>query len=232
MGKAQIYYKSKAKRKTIIILTVIASIFFAFAVTVLAINGYMISSTNDRVISVEEALNIDPDCILVLGAGVWGDRPSPMLEDRLLRGIQLYNNGISDRIVVSGDHGREGYDEVNVMKRYAVAEGVPSNHIFMDHAGFTTYDSIYRLRDIFQAKKVIIVTQEYHLYRALYIARSLGLDAYGVSSDPRLYAGQGMRNMREAMARVKAFGMSIIKPEPYFLGEAIPVTGNGDVTND
>lgn len=225
-------YKSKVKKKTIIILTIMASIFFALVVTVLVINGYMISSTNNRIISVKEALNINPDCILVLGAGVWGDRPSPMLEDRLIQGIQLYNNGTSDRIVVSGDHGRKGYDEVNVMKKYAMEKGIPSNHIFMDHAGFTTYDSIYRLRDIFQAEKVIIVTQKYHLYRALYIARSLGLDAYGVSSDPRLYAGQGMRNMREAMARIKAFGMSIIKPEPYFLGEVIPVTGNGDVTND
>lgn len=155
-----------------------------------------------------------------------------MLEDRLLQGIELYENGASNRLLMSGDHGRKEYDEVNVMKQFAMDRNIVSEHIFMDHAGFSTYESLYRARDVFKAKKIIVVTQEYHLYRALYIAEKLGLEAYGVASDPRQYAGQEYRELREIFARVKDFFNVIFKPEPTYLGEAIPVSGNGDLTND
>ena len=172
------------------------------------------------------------DCILVLGAGVWGDKPSPMLEDRLKQAIDLYKNNLSSKIIMSGDHGTEEYDEVNIMKKYAIDAGVPSEDIFMDHAGFSTYESIYRAKAIFGAKKIVIVTQEYHLYRALYIAKSLGIDAYGVGADPRQYAGATYRGVREILARNKDFVKCIFKPEPTFLGDTIPVSGSGDITND
>lgn len=158
--------------------------------------------------------------------------PSNMLEDRLLRGIELYDAGASQKLLMSGDHGRKNYDEVNVMKQFAVARGVPSEDVFMDHAGFSTYESMYRARDVFQAEKVIIVTQRYHLYRALYAAKQLGLDAYGVASDQRTYAGQKRRDVRELLARGKDFMTGIFKPEPTYLGEAIPVNGDGNATND
>ena len=118
------------------------------------------------------------------------------------------------------------------MKQYAVDEGVASSHVFMDHAGFSTYETVYRAKEIFGADKVIIVTQEYHLYRALYIAEKLGVEAYGVASDYRTYAGQTMRDLREVLARCKDFAMCILQPEPEYLGDAIPVSGNGDVTNE
>jgi vancomycin permeability regulator SanA len=102
----------------------------------------------------------------------------------------------------------------------------------MDHAGISTYDSIYRAKEIFEAEKIIIVTQKYHLYRALYTARALGIEAYGVSADIRVYAGQDLREIREKAARVKDFLMAILKPNPKFLGDTIPVSGNGDITND
>ena len=102
----------------------------------------------------------------------------------------------------------------------------------MDHAGFSTYETMYRARDVFKAEKVVIVTQEYHLYRAVYIAEQLGLEAYGVSSDYRAYSGQTSRDVREILARCKDFAMCIFKPEPTFLGDAIPVSGSGDLTND
>ena len=172
------------------------------------------------------------DCIIVLGAGIWGDKPSPMLEDILLEGINLYNNNVSNKIIMSGDHGREEYDEVNIMKNYAIEKGVPSENIFMDHAGFSTYESIYRAKEIFKAKKVVIVTQKYHLYRALYIANQLGLEAYGVGSDPRKYVGATYRELREILARDKDFIKCIFKPEPTYLGEIISVSGDGDITND
>ena len=154
-----------------------------------------------------------------------------MLEDRLLQGIELYYDGASGKLLMSGDHGREGYDEVNVMKNFAVDRGVPSEDVFMDHAGFSTYESMYRARDIFKAERILIVTQDYHLHRAIYDARALGLNAYGVASNPRTYSGQEYRDLREILARNKDFVFCIFKPEPEYLGEEIPVQGNGNATN-
>ena len=177
--------------------------------------------------------SLDADCILVLGAGVReGGEPSLMLSDRLDTAIALYETGVCDRLLMSGDHGRVEYDEVNVMKSIAVEAGVPSERVFMDHAGFSTYDSLYRAKYIFQAERVIIVTQEYHLYRALYVARALGLDALGVAAPGENYYGQTYREVREMAARTKDLVMTMWKPEASIMGEAIPVSGNGDVTND
>jgi vancomycin permeability regulator SanA len=208
-------------------------ILLIFFIILIAINTYVKNSVEDRIISSIEAVNLKADCILVLGAGVRADgTPSPMLKDRLLEGIALYDMGASDRLLMSGDNTKKGYDEVNTMKQYAIDHGVPSEHIFMDHAGISTYDSIYRAKEIFQAEKIIIVSQKYHLYRALYISDSLGVDAYGVSADPVIYAGQEFREIREIVARTKDFVKCIIKPPASILGEAIPVSGDGNVTND
>lgn len=205
-----------------------------FALTfILIINAHVKSSVKGRIVTPDEAALMDADCILVLGAGVRDNgRPSPMLVDRLLQGIELYKNGFSDRLLMSGDHGRKEYDEVNVMKQFAIDRGIASEHVFMDHAGFSTYESLYRARDIFETERIIIVTQKYHIYRALYIADKLGLEAYGVASDPRRYAGQNIRDLREIAARVKDYFTVIIKPTPTYLGETIPINGNGDLTND
>lgn len=203
------------------------------AIIILGINLYVILSTKKQIIKEEKYTELsDIDCIIILGAGIVKDKPSHMLEDRLLEGIKLYQNNISNKIIMSGDHGRKEYDEVNVMKNYAIQKGVPSENIFMDHAGFSTYESIYRARDIFKARKVVIVTQKYHLYRALYIANQLGIEAYGVGADLRQYVGRIYREMREILARNKDFIKCIFKPEPTYLGETIPVNGNGDITND
>ncbi len=202
-------------------------------IVLLTINFFVVGSTKSKVILEEEASKLENvDCIIVLGAGIWQNKPSPMLEDRLLQGIALYQNGTSNKIIMSGDHGQEDYDEVNVMKNFAIEKGVESEDIFMDHAGFSTYDSIYRAKDIFEAKKIVIVTQEYHLYRALYIAKQLGIEAYGVKSNPRKYSGQVVREIREIAARNKDWFSCIFKPTPKYLGETIPVSGNGDSTND
>ena len=202
-------------------------------IIVLGINLYVRISTNKQIIKENDYTALSAvDCIIILGAGIWKDKPSPMLEDRLLEGIKLYQNSVSDKIIMSGDHGRREYDEVNIMKNYAIEKGIPSENIFMDHAGFSTYESIYRAKDIFEAKKVVIVTQEYHLYRALYIANQLGLEAYGVGADPRQYVGAAYRELREILARDKDFIKCIFKPEPTYLGDTIPVSGNVDITND
>lgn len=205
------------------------------------VNVIVKRTTESRIIATEvmdEAASerlqaLEADCILVLGAGVReGGKPSLMLSDRLSTSIALYESGVCDRLLMSGDHGRVEYDEVNVMKDIAVEAGVPSEHVFMDHAGFNTYDSLYRAKHIFQADRVIIVTQQYHLYRALYIARSLGIEAIGVAAPGENYYGQTYREVREMAARTKDFLLTITKPEASIMGEAIPVSGNGNVTND
>ena len=200
---------------------------------VLGINAYVMLSTEKQILSAEEAANYDADCILVLGCFVKNDgTPSDMLHDRLQRGVELFEQGAGKKLLMSGDHGRAEYDEVNAMKQFAVDAGVASGDVFMDHAGFSTYESLYRARDVFTAKKIIIVTQKYHLHRALYIANKLGLEAVGVAADYRSYAGQTYRDAREILARNKDFLTGIFQPEPTYLGEIIPIFGDGDLTND
>lgn len=175
------------------------------------------------------------DAILVLGARVYADgNVSLMLNDRLTAGYELYKKGKAPKIIVSGDHGRKDYDEVNAMKSFLIERGVPPEDIFMDHAGFSTYESLYRARDIFQVKKLIISSQQFHLMRAVFISRELGLEAYGVAADKHVYHGMMLRNeIREIAARNKDFLIAkLIKPLPTYLGEVIPVTGDGRVTDD
>jgi vancomycin permeability regulator SanA len=218
------------KRKIINIIIIIISISILLASS---ISLYVKLSTKNQITTIKKLKKIDDiDCIIVLGAGIWENKPSPMLRDRLLTGIELYENKISPKIIMSGDHGNKKYNEVGVMKEYALENNVLSEDIFMDHAGFSTYDSIYRAKYIFEAKKVVIVTQKYHLYRALYIANQLGLEAYGISADKKDYRGQTKREIREILARDKDFIKTIFKPESTYLGKSIPVNGNGNITND
>ena len=214
-------------------IAALAGIAAAGLCAMLGINAYVKNSVSDMIVTSEDAKDFDADCIVILGCKVKEDgQPSDMLRDRLQRGIELYRLGAAPKIIMSGDHGRKNYNEVGTMKQYAVEAGVPSSDVFMDHAGFSTYETVYRAKEIFGAKKVVIVTQKYHLYRALYIAKSLGLEAVGVDSDLETYRGQLKRDVREVLARCKDFATSIIKPKPTYLGEAVPVSGDGDITND
>ena len=131
----------------------------SLSIVILITNLYVIVTTKSKIKSIKDIEDNDIDCIIILGAGIRGNNPSPMLEDRLLTGATLYKRNISNKIIVSGDHSEEYYDEVNVMKNYLKEQDIPSKDIFMDHAGFSTYDSIYRAKEIFKAKKVVIVTQ-------------------------------------------------------------------------
>lgn len=225
--------KAKIWKRIGIVTIILVLIATAAVVGILGANAYVKTSVKERIFPMEEAAALDADCILVLGAGVWEDgTPSFLLRDRLERGVELYRLGASDRMLMTGDHGREDYDEVNVMKQYAVEREVPSDAVFMDHAGFSTYESMYRAKKVFCAEKIVIVTQSYHLYRALYDAEKLGLEAYGVAADQAVYSGQSYRDFREILARGKDFIWCIFKPKPTYLGETIPVSGNGNLTND
>jgi len=216
------------KRIKILIVFVLVII-----VALLSINFYVLGVSKNQIIEKNNYSKLENiDCIIVLGAGVSDNKPSKMLEDRLLTAINLYENNVSTKIIMSGDHGTDEYDEVNIMKNYAIDAGIPSENIFMDHAGFSTYESIYRAKEIFGVKRVVIVTQKYHLYRALYIAEKFGIEAFGVTTKPKEYSRQLYRELRELLARNKDFLSCIFKPKPTYLGEIIPVSGNGDITND
>lgn len=213
-------------------MKIMFKILIIIIIIICAINLYVVLSVNKNILKSAKKINDNYDCIVVLGAGIRNNKPSPMLEDRLLTAIELYNKGTAPKILVSGDHEYIDYDEVNVMKTYLKENGIPSEDIFMDHAGLSTYDSIYRTKKIFKANKIIIVTQKYHLYRALYIAKNINLKANGMSATKRRYFGQTKRDIRELAARIKDFFKCITRPEPTYLGEVIPIQGNGDKTND
>ena len=199
----------------------------------IGINIHVKSTVKDRIVESDGISDKEFDCIMVLGCQVKeGGEPSNMLRDRLQRGVEVYQYGASEKLLMSGDHGRTDYNEVETMKQYAIDEGIDSENVFMDHAGFSTYESISRAKEVFGVKRMVIITQEYHLYRALYIAEKLGIEAYGVASDYHIYAGQSMRDLREVLARAKDFVTTIIKPEPTYLGDFIDIYGDGNVTND
>jgi SanA protein len=164
---------------------------------------------------------------IVLGARVYpSGRLSSMLEDRVLTAVELYKQGKVERILVSGDHGQPDYDEVNAMKDFLVEQGVSAEDIFLDHAGFDTFDSMYRAKEVFHVDSAVIVTQEFHLPRAVYIARGLGLDAYGVAADRQPYASIVYNKAREWPARAKSFLSVHFGGQPTYLGDPIHITGD------
>lgn len=176
--------------------------------------------------------DLDADCIMVLGAGIRDDEtPTPMLKDRLDTGILLYELGVAPKLLLTGDNGQVDHNEIHVMLNYVKMAGVPEEDIFCDHAGFSTYDSMYRAQSIFGVSSAIVVTQSYHEYRALYLGEKLGLEVKGVSSDQMKYSGQAVREVREVLARVKDFFKVITRPESELGGEAIPINGSGLVTH-
>jgi len=172
--------------------------------------------------------------VLVLGSQTMGRRLSPVLQDRVDAGISLMENRKGEKLLLSGDHGQIYYDEVNAMRLYVLenAPGILEEDIFMDHAGFSTWDSMYRARDVFEVKDVLIVTQDFHISRAVCMARSLGLDAVGYGVNQERFRGPSLRSwqVREYFARVKAFYSIVFKPKPRYLGDKIPITGDGRAT--
>ena len=221
---------ASSKRKRVLLIIVATAV--VLASLPFAISAYVCNTVSDRILTLDEAAKLNADAILVLGARVHDNgQPSGILKDRLITGIAAYDLGASDRLLMSGDHGTEDYYEVNTMKNYALDQGVPSEAIFMDHAGFSTYESLYRARDVFEVKSVVIVTQRYHLYRALYVAERMGLNAFGVTSDLGDYAGMPYFTAREILARCKDFFYTIFMPLPTYLGAQIPITGDGNRTN-
>lgn len=171
----------------------------------------------------------NPQCIVVLGAGIKNDiEPTPMLKDRLDAAIQLYHAGVANKILLTGDNGTVQHNEIHVMLMYMRRAGVPDERIFCDHAGFSTYDSMYRVQSIFKVKRAVVVTQTYHLHRALFIADKLGIKVLGAGSDQKRYGGWLYRDVREYAARVKDTGKLLTHATSTLGGTAIPITGSGE----
>ena len=200
---------------------------------IFVVNLYVIISSKNQILRDDNTKIENFDCLLVLGAGIINnERPTLMLKDRLDKSIELYKKGIVPKIIMSGDHSSENHNEVIIMKNYAIERGIPSKDIFMDHAGFCTYDSIYRAKEIFGVKNMIIVTQKYHLYRSIYIANFLGIKSYGIKSDARIYTKMPYHLVREMLARCKNFFKCVFRMKPKYLGEKISLKQSGDITND
>ena len=174
--------------------------------------GYLLSQEEAAALS-------DVDAILVLGCGVRPDgTPSLMLQDRLEMGLTLYEAGAAPKLLMSGDHSRAEYDEVNAMKDYVVERGVPSEDVFLDHAGFSTYERHVPRPGCVPGQEDLIVSQRYHLYRAIYDARALGLDAYGVAAEDIAYTGQLFREAREILARGQGLFLLYFQASSHFFG--------------
>jgi len=186
------------------------------SVMALVISAAVCDKTEERIVTAEQLLEMEGefDCILVLGCRVYSDgRLSHMLEDRLLTAFSLYDQGVCDRLLMSGDSQTVYYDEVGAMKRAAMEHGIPEEAILTDPAGLSTYDSISHLLSHYEGKRVVIVTQEYHLYRALYVAEKLGVEAFGVSADRRPYVNQWKYSLREIAARCKDVAYALAQPK-------------------
>jgi len=225
--------KKKGKLINMLIISFMILVTIVVMSSLLVIN--VVKSYGEKFIISEDKLPKDCDAIIVLGAGIKDDgTPSDILVDRLETSKEVYSAGASDTFILSGDHGREEYNEVKAMKEYIITDDINEERIFLDHAGFSTYDTMYRAKEIFKVKKVIIVTNEYHLPRALYLARKMGIDAYGIASDKRNYLYIYNYKKREKLAQLKDFVyINILKPKPEFLGESIPVdNSDGRITDD
>jgi len=216
--------KDRAKKR---LYRVLLLCICAAAVFTLVINVYVVKTAAPLIVTAEEAAARGAaDCILVLGASVTEYGPSPILADRLDKGLELFSLGASDIMLLSGDNGIVDYNEVQAMKDYVLrhggAVGLDANNIYLDYAGFSTYDSAVRSKEVFGAKKVVVVTQRYHLYRAVFNAKKAGLDAVGVAAKDKKQ-GQFFRDLREVPARVKDFFLTLAGADPRFLGDPVPL---------
>lgn len=215
------------QKKVIIGIFILFLIFF-----VVFVNFYILKQSNKYIF--ENVRDVpETQAALILGSRVYSSgQMSDVLLDRVIRGLELYKNGNVKKLLISGDHGQKEYDEVNTVKDYLLKNGVPGADIFLDHAGFDTYDSLYRARDIFEIKSLIIVTQKFHLPRALYIGNALGIETYGYIADRQPYLAAEWNKIRESLARFKAFLNVTLRSKPKFLGDHIPITGDSKLSWD
>ncbi len=211
----------KIKKIALSLLTVI----IAVVIILYALSYYINIRTEDEIYS---SIDEVPEAytVIVLGASVKSNgNLSTMLEDRVKSALQLYRAGKVERFLLSGDNGTKEYNEPKAMKEYLLERDIPEDHIYLDYAGFDTYDSMYRAKEVFGVEKAIIVTQGFHLPRAVFIAKNLGLDYKGYIGDKHIYEREETNQRRELLANVKAYLELIFHKEPTYLGSKIPING-------
>lgn len=222
----KIFSKTKVLKLIFIFLSV-------FTVQFLCVNLWVINKANKYIVDKHFVPGVE--CIIIPGAYVYPDgRLSDILKDRVDTAIEIFKENSNLKILVTGDHGNLQYDEVNNMRKYLEQKGVKRSSIFLDHAGFSTYESIYRAKHIFKVNSAVIVTQDYHLKRAVYSARGMEIEAYGVKADKHIYVNIVKYKIRESLAIYKDFiSVNILKPNPKFLGKEIPInTSSSEETHD
>lgn len=211
------------------IVAVLAGLLAAALIGTLAVDQWMERTARGRMHrSIDD---VPPRKVaLVLGARVYPDgRLSPMLDDRVRAGVELYKAGRVDKLLMSGDNSERHYDEVTAMRRRAIELGVPSDDVVRDFAGFRTFDSLIRARELWGLRELIIVSQEFHLPRALFLARGLGIDADGyIATRPGGYGRFYDRaRRREIPARTVAWlDLYVLKRQPRFLGPPEGLSGD------
>lgn len=187
----------------------IASVLLLAVLALVGINAWTVLSVKPHIEPTPAAVAESGqtyDCIIVLGASVYADGTlSPILKNRVDAAIELYNQGVAPIIVMSGDGRASNYDEPTTMKEYAINQGVPADAVYCDPGGYHTYDTMWRVHSVFGAQSSVVVTQEYHLYRAVYDARGVGMDAIGAVSDTGTYENQLWYDVRECAGRVQDF---------------------------
>lgn len=200
-------------------------------VAIISVNYYVKSTTEELIY---HSLEKSPknDIGIVFGAGINGDQPSKYLKDRLDSGILLYKTKRISKILLSGDNGRDEYDELTVMKNYCYRNGVDTTKIFVDYAGFDTYSTMYRAKHIFKVEKATLISQEYHLNRAIYIGNKLGVKSIGFSANKGEYSGYKYVRFRECISIVKSFFDVLRNREPHFLGNPIPLEGESNYSKE
>ncbi|MEO8535826.1 MAG: ElyC/SanA/YdcF family protein [Flavobacterium sp.] len=200
-------------------------------VSIVSVNSYVKSSTKKHIhYSIKKFPKNDVG--IIFGAGINGDQPGKYLKDRLDAGILLYKAKRINKILLSGDNGRDEYDELTVMKNYCYRNGVDTTKIFIDYAGFDTYSTMYRAKHIFKIKKATLISQEYHLNRAIYIGNSLGIKSAGFSANKGRYLGYNYVRFREYLSTFKSFFDVLRNREPHFLGNPINIDGASNYSKE
>ncbi|MCD7840055.1 MAG: YdcF family protein [Erysipelotrichaceae bacterium] len=188
----------------------LSMIIIAMVLVIISTNICMYVSTSSLIND-----NATADAILVLGCGTKDGKPSLMLQDRLDKAIELYENNQASTIILSGD---PSDNEVEIMKTYMIDQGMSKDVLILDNEGYSTYQSLYNVKNIYDFDNIIVVTQQYHLYRALYIGISLDMDVNGVSTQNVRYNGQIVRDAREILARTKDYFSCILNLDTDYIG--------------
>lgn len=207
-------------------------ILFVLALVIVVVTNSNVTAKAEKAIFTELKDVPKAKVAIIFGAGINGDQPSRYLKDRLDAGISLYKNYKVDKILLSGDNGRDEYDELTVMKQYCQKNGVDSAKIYIDYAGFDSYSTMYRAKYIFNVDTAILVSQKYHLSRCIYLGDELGVKSFGYSADRGVYPGYRYYAFREKLSVTKAVLDVIRNRKPKYLGKQVDVNGKSNYTKE